>query len=399
MILLLALVASACGQSEPSVSPQATVVDDLGSTLAPGQRVELAMPPIDEREGAAIDLNTGRALLFGGYISSDGTIENRNDGAVLDVATQEWRRIPDAPFTAAVFGPLVVWTGEEWIVVGQPCPELASELESAECPPAYEAVAYDPTENTWRTLSPPPYRAEGGTPGSLYDHGWTGSEAVFTDQVDLFLYEPERDTWQTIKLPVELGAADATVCVVDGHPVVAANQLLRDNEVLSVASPQPIRAWMLEGDPPTWRELPARDKPIPAEQLSADSITCYGNELIYEPAPKGPGVGEVGDGLLWFDANSGRWDSVPDPDLEFGSLRGASRTNDGARLLWPDDQAGHGLLRLDPGASSWTHLAKPVDGLVSQAQISGDLFVIRQDATDGSQHLTMYRAESAPQGG
>lgn len=396
MILLLALVASACGGSEATVSARATVVGGVGATLAPGQRVELPMPPIDEREGAAIDLNAGRALFFGGYISSDGKIQNRNDGAVLDVATQEWQRIPDAPFSAAVFGPLTVWTGRAWIVVGQPCPELVTELESAECPSAYEAVAYAPAENTWRKLSPPPYEAEGGTPGSLYDHGWSGSEAVFTDQVDLFLYEPERDIWQTVELPVDLGSADATLCVVGGHPVVAANQLLRGDEVLSAASTQPIRTWMLEGEAPKWRELPPRDKPVPAEQLSADSITCLGNELIYEPAPKGPGVGRVDDGMLWFDADAGRWDSVPDPDLEFLSVRGASRTNDGTRLLWPDDRSGYGLLRLDPGSNTWTPLAKPVEGPVSQARISGDIFLIRQDATDGSEHLTLYRAASAP---
>ena len=394
---LLLLVASACGGSEqPTVSARATTVGDVGATLAPGQLVELSMPPLEEREGAAIDLNAGRALFLGGYTASDGRIHNRNDGAVLDVATQEWQRIPDAPFSAAVFGPLVVWTGQEWIVGRQPCARLVTELESAECPPAYEAVAYDPAANTWRELSPPPYEAAGGTPGSLYDHGWTGSEAVFSDQVDVFLYQPERDTWRTVALPAVSGSGDPTLCVVGGHSVFAANQRLREGEALSSPSPQPIRTWMLDGDAPQWRELPQQDKPIPADELSADAVTCLGNELIYEPAPKGPGVGEVGDGMLWFDADVGPWDPVPDPDLTFGSARGASRTDDGARLLWPDDRSGSGLLRLDPGSSTWTRLPSPVDGLISQARISGDVFLIRQEAADGSQHFTLFRAASAP---
>jgi hypothetical protein len=389
----LVMLAVACGEGNQRVSTDATPAGESSTDLAPGERVGLPKPPVDEREHRAIDLQGSHLLVFGGYTLEDGTIVNTDDGAVLDVASREWRRLPRAPFSAAQFGPLIVGTGSEWIVVGQPCARLAAALEAAECPPEYEAAAYDPTQDAWRELADPSYQASGGTPGSLIEHGWTGTEAVFSDGETLFLYTPESDDWRDVALPA--GSDGASVCVVDGEVFLAVVQDLGDDEPLSGPSPEPIRSWALASASAEWRELPPQTKPIPADELGVESLTCVDNQLIYVAARRAEGPGIVDDGVLWFDARAQRWAAVPEPGLTFGPLLAASATSDGTRLLWPHAVAGSDILRLEAGSDAWTRIPKPEPPDASPVDAEGDVFVLEEVPVDGADELALYRAATA----
>jgi hypothetical protein len=104
---------------------------------------------------------TGTEMIVWGGLQMTGVL---NDGAAYDPAQDTWRTISSVGAPAARFGPTAVWTGTEMIVWG------GWDTQG----PLATGGAYDPVQDTWRTVSP------SGAPQARANHTavWTGSAMV-----------------------------------------------------------------------------------------------------------------------------------------------------------------------------------------------------------------------------
>ena len=113
------------------------------------------------------------------------------DGAAFDPATDTWRPIADSPLSARVY-PEAVWTGSEMVVAGGIGP--------------LEAAAYDPAADTWRLLAPPPMAVSppfGGDSTGYVGSVWSGEEFVIWSVGGgvLLAYDPADDQWRSMEPP------------------------------------------------------------------------------------------------------------------------------------------------------------------------------------------------------
>jgi hypothetical protein len=141
-------------------------------------------------------------LLFGGDF---GPGSEANFGATFRPATGEWTTWPEAPFDPPVAGSAGVWTGSEFVVVGQSCENRASfpDDDQARCyPGTLAAAAFDPVSLTWRSLPAPPdptgRLGEGSDVGFGHSTGWVRGHAVFAVGTDLIAYVPDQNEWKVL---------------------------------------------------------------------------------------------------------------------------------------------------------------------------------------------------------
>jgi hypothetical protein len=129
-------------------------------------------------------------LVWGGQASHDGT--GRADGWRYDPETGETEDIPLAPI-APRDEAAGAWTGTELIVCCGVEVGPGPDYDTA------SAAAYDPSEDRWRVLAPPPREAAGHTLGAV----WTGAEMLVVTAIEgpgaadllLHAYDPATDTW------------------------------------------------------------------------------------------------------------------------------------------------------------------------------------------------------------
>jgi len=139
-----------------------------------------------------------------------------------------WTKAALSPL-APRYGSLMVWTGDDVLVMGgyedTPCPP------GADCAgptaPLSDAAAYDPETDGWRTIAAPPLHVDRGTPAIVSD-----SIVVIGNARDWWTYDPAADRWDELDTPAGVNAGprtelDGKVYAVDGH---------RNVSVLDVAS-------------------------------------------------------------------------------------------------------------------------------------------------------------------
>ena len=103
-----------------------------------------------------------------------------------------WHRLPAAPITPD-FNRTSVWTGKEMLVFGR---DQQTALDANGSPYATSkvnvAAAYDPRDDTWRSLDPP--RATSGFMG--LSSVWTGKEMIVWGQGTREAFNPVTNTWR-----------------------------------------------------------------------------------------------------------------------------------------------------------------------------------------------------------
>lgn len=295
---------------------------------------------------------TGSELIFGGgfaYAPDPGV----------------WRELPDIPAgrNAAMTG---VWTGTEAIF----------------CCGAYnEARAYRPGSDSWRELSPSPFRHP---PAKSV---WTGDlMLVVTEFEGVAEYDPERDEWEVFEEP-------PSVVGLDFHLVWTGSELIvwTGNE-LGIA---------LDPETRSWRTLPHP----PEDTFSTHDIAFTGSELIvwgaspslhydgstYRRSPSGP--------PRMLDLETNEWVELPaplpDPEPCECDLRGThAMVWTGESLLVSTGHASSGviadeplLIAYRPDSGYWTYegvsplgwereaLYRTVDGQ-DRALMAGDRVVL-----------------------
>jgi hypothetical protein len=152
----------------------------IGHAFDPATRTWRTLPgaPIEPRSGA-VHVWTGREVIVWGG-GEDGGAAN---GAAYAPGSNSWRRIAEAPLGLNLVS--AMWTGGEVIVFGA----LLGDRNIADRPTSVGA-AYDPEEDTWRTLPP----------SDLYPNAtaaaWVGDRMVAYDYETRWqAYDPVTNTW------------------------------------------------------------------------------------------------------------------------------------------------------------------------------------------------------------
>ncbi len=291
-----------------------------GFIFDPSTRLWQRMPAAPIARSYARAVWTGSEVLFWGGRGADGGLAT--DGAAFDLSTLTWRTIPDAPIEPR--DPAnVVWTGSEMIVWGGGPSRAQSYTNGAAYDPAddswwpiangpialnlasgiwtgHEEIvfgsnlnnrniadtktsvgeAYDPTTDTWRTLSPSQLSPQATSAV------WLGDRMLAWDyETHYQLYDPRTDTWT----PPERMPLEASECYPDsvalGHVAFAwfcGNAALYDGDVgtWQVLEGGPLDQTIDSGAYKLWRFadlVPAGDVVV----LALEGVTLMGGEQCY----------------------------------------------------------------------------------------------------------------------
>ena len=180
-------------------------VDSAAFDPAKGTWRAIAEAPLSPRSGQAMVWTGTEMLVWGGRVGNTFYY----DGAAYDPATDTWRRLAPAPFNAK--DPVMVWTGQEAVVLG-----VMGDSDNPAIGEYTGGATYDPSTNEWRTLA--------SSPVSVYARlgkvWWTGESIVAanvgigggqTDPVpgQLARYDLAADRWTV----ADIGPSSAVVGV------------------------------------------------------------------------------------------------------------------------------------------------------------------------------------------
>ncbi len=270
-------------------------------------------------------------------------------------STQQWRRLSPFPLPARR-GEVAAWTGHEMVVVGgaeRPDPKMTATVPTA------TGAALDPSANRWRVIAPMP-----AAMSNPIGAAWTGSLVVVFDNTRTYLYDPATDRWRVGAAP-PFDRAFPTV-VWDGHELLVWSG--RDTGAFSTRVYADGAAYNPTTD--RWREIPAA--PVAPRWLSAAVWT--GHEMFVWGGT-GATV-DVGQPAA-YNPTKNTWRKLPLSPL---------RARTGHQMVWtgrevviwggrvqtssPDPNAAlpHDGAAFDPATNSWRKLpptpsspATPVD--------------------------------------
>ena len=195
-----------------------------------------------------------------------------------------WHRVADLPLSPRKL-PLVVWTGEEALVIGGVSGESAS---------LKDAAAYDPADDSWRTIAPAPEHLSTGD----FATAFVGHTLVVGTHDGLLAYDVDRDAWRRLPDPPQ-PVTWPTIAAQGGQVYLLGDHDMNDEQV-------PVQ--VLDVAAGTWSTLP-----------QGPDVAAHGiRTLLWTSA----GLAVLGEGLdsasgaLW-DGTS--WVSFPETDLR-GSL-------------------------------------------------------------------------------
>lgn len=182
-------------------SPGSGLLDD-GAAYDPAEDSwTLTAPAPDGGRYDAATVWTGAQMAIWGGVGTKGM---PSDGLSYDPRSDSWTRMSNSPLAGRVEA-AGMWTGQEFIVWG------GSSL-AREDPTFSDGAAYDPSNDSWRLLSPSPLG-----PRQRHSFVWTGTQAFFwggtSDEVfegfgrpleNGAVYDPEQDSWSMLpKSPLE----------------------------------------------------------------------------------------------------------------------------------------------------------------------------------------------------
>lgn len=244
----LVAVAQTAGRDEPLIrTDQSTAPDndalqddepltsDLTPTAPPsvtpdesGQspwRQMIPDPPLEERAAELVVSMGDSVFVWGGFVPNhqDGSEPPFSDGAIGDLEDGTWRPVAQVPLSSGFASG--VWTGSEVVVSN-----------------AGLIAAYDPTTDSWRTLTPPaPLGPETQHLGSLSD------DVVLP--LAGYVWNPANDNWRDIAAMPDVLSAPR-IDQYDEDLIVSG---------ASRTSPTGAMAFRYDAEADIWIELPAPD--------------------------------------------------------------------------------------------------------------------------------------------
>jgi hypothetical protein len=223
--------------------------------------------------------------------------------AAYDPASNRWRSLPAPPLPAGWDYSGSVWSGSEFILLGQP---------SGGAPSAFVGVAYDAATDAWHRIPSVQLCYE-----ATRQVVWDGSRVLVLPGAASRLapscqygsgaaYDPVANTWSTVPtIPVSAkGSASSKAVGGNGRAIV----LIREGGANSLEPPARYEAFLLRSGASSWERLTTVPDPLDAD---IDSVTTTGPYLVIPPtggcAAGGdcaPGSQQFHDGYL-IDASTG----------------------------------------------------------------------------------------------
>lgn len=239
-------------------------------------------------------------------------------GALFDRVSGEWRATAAAPLDA---GPVVAAPLHgEVLVVTSGC-----HVEGALCEaPEWAAATYDPAEDRWRPVSPPPLGPGGAAPAlAESDDGvvlvQTSPESG-AGGLPTWSYDAEGDRWEELDAAPSAPAGDPGFLVAgpERAELWRLTSAGEDGEREAVVTPVAEGGWA--------RALPSLPTTLPAG--GHPSLTGADRQV----------VGVVGDEARAYDRQGNIWGTLPDLPVTLGSHEGAYTGEE--LLLWGVDADG-----------------------------------------------------------
>ncbi len=239
-------------------------------------------------------------------------------------------------------GHSVIWTGTEMIVWGGEADENASTVFA-------DGAGYDPSTDTWRTISPSPLSGR-----RYHQAAWTGDGMLIVGgvgQADGAAYNPGTDSWQliapppvSVSPPAGTDSAGLVSSVWTGELFVVWH--VATNEV---ASYDPV------GD--EWRVLPGPPLDVDRGVLrwSGTDLYAVGAKTNDYPAPV-PLV------LAQLDRAAASWQSLPEVGLSTESYNIGARPEltawaGGLLVAWTDSGSDGRTVAFNAAAGEWMDIA------------------------------------------
>lgn len=238
------------------------------------------------------------------------------------------------------WAPVVVWTGEEAIVVGggngSPCPPNADC--TAPDTMARDGAAYDPESDTWRPIADAPVPV-----GYWFRPVVVGDLVVLFDgNRRWFAYDVADDTWSRLPAPPVQVADTGAISASHGRVLAVAES----GRVLVL---DPVRRW--------WSRLPLDDQ---RPKLEPTGLIAGENDVfVCGPDPATPEDGDTPRFTVVDQWDGNRWTRLPIT----GSVGNLCEHWTGTRLVSADIQVATGLDgdppsggRLEPATGEWSPL-------------------------------------------
>ena len=332
MALLLAV--AACGSSGGTATPKSAPLEFHDGFA----KVDVPLSPRYTEPAAG-----GKwVFVYGGWETSGGG-RAFADGAIYDVDTQEWATVPAAPFADPLWGARSVWTGKEFVVLGQPCPDPQVSEESVDwvvCgDDPMEAAAFDPVTARWTTVDAPnPFDPD--TTDAVIDPlpiGAYRGRAVF-------LIEPSDVARGTALVVIGPGAAPEVI-----PPLPAAqNRCALGDRLFAIGSGdtgrvpapagaiEPTNTWAYRDG--TWVDDGGLG-PTTVEAYGhiGGSVTCAATAIGYVGLAGAGKEGGRGGEVDWFDPAAG-WRRLPDLPPVAGATEVALAQAGADPLVWTGDR-------------------------------------------------------------
>lgn len=319
----------------PDVDEPRQPDEDLSGTWS-----ELPPGPIEGRLGAEAVWTGDEVIVWGGAPGGAG--------AAYDPAAEQWRELPEAPL-APRQAHVAVWSGEELVVWGGTEAELPASTDEAGEPSAEiwdDGAAYDPSSDQWRPLPEAPI--DGRTMAAA---AWTGEELViaggaaagadpgtFDDRRDGAAYDPAEDSWRTIPdLPEDSNGATDGVWTGEEFVVPVGTHL------------NPMAAAAYDPTADEWRTL----ADAPAVPGVGSDLAWTGEEVA---VVFGALDGEPGGQAAAYDPGQDSWRDLPDPPTAMGSQPQVVWAGQQLLVISGADDPEEALRvgHLDAGADEWS---------------------------------------------
>jgi hypothetical protein len=250
----------------PPSEGTAPVADGEPVTLAPGWN-DLGADPVVGRSNPILVYGDDKVFVWGGEVADETPV---TDGSAYDVASGEWRMLPDFPFGPGS-DPGAAWTGDELVVWS-----------------GLGVAMLAPDDDAWRTATWPPPRY----PSS--EAVWVGDRIVWF--ADGLAYVPGDDEWiETALPPVTI---DSPRAAVEGDRLAVLGMAIPGDRLPFTV----VFEYSVVGD--VWRELP-----VPAD-LSAGTTQLTYNEGTLIAADYDMRVRRLPNG-------ASEWTALPDVPLRF----------------------------------------------------------------------------------
>jgi hypothetical protein len=295
------------------------LAEPVPATSRPGTR-DAILAEVDRRHRRRwVRVGMAAAAVTGVAIGSTLVLPGTDDGPAPPEDSQAalgWKRIAESPLSGRQ-GEAAVWTGEEMVVVGgsdQPvCPALAECSGPTADERLSDGAAYDPDSDSWRRIADAPQSVTNA------QAVWTGSEMVMVvpqltsgigsepgQPAATLAYDPAEDSWRTLDAPP-----------ANGWQVLGAGT---GEQPVYWESEETARGadWLLDPESGSWSRLP--EDPFPA---TYDRSYAWAGDRFLFTAMVPPAAGADPDVPRMFqfaelDRGTRRWNVLPETPVRFG---------------------------------------------------------------------------------